>query len=525
MMCRTKQIGQGVPRRHGFTLVELLVAVAIFTTVLAGVVLLFNNAVRVSKQGYQNQEAYGMVRGVAKRIEADLTGAHAALDMGLGDTFYGSPYGFTFISKVRTGDGPDDYDLARISYVIYVGPNGRSRNVDLDRGLDTQTDERDLTKYYGEGLRHGEPVLTQTDLDQEIADGRGDGSRTTYSLLRYVELNVDNLDTFDVDWTAAADLQFQEGGGDGSFNGIIGNAKDVLIPAIDQPSGFGAGYDSIVGRAFRLSDPPLCSTGDFECGEAVEKAARRDYWLRLLAGDFRIDYDFWAVENLDPEDYVIAEDLLFVNRLPGYTPNGVDGVQYITHPDDVDGLNLLPTAQLNLVSESMPMVQERHIAPILFASNQYTAYDPYVDGTPFSPTNYFFKYRAMGTATRVDENNVPIEARSSIGGGIFGTTVYEQERRGFDFGYWNDSRNIRTHRLFGFSNGSPTEGRLPEAIILDFTVFLPSVYPGAPDFERTFTQQIDAPVGYRRALPTTQQETVRNLDRLTTETIANDLIN
>jgi hypothetical protein len=473
-------------------LIELLVALTIFTTVLAGVTLMFNNAVRVSKQGYQNQEAYSMARGVANRIEADLTSAYTALEHGLGDTFYGSPIGFTFIGKIKTGEGVDDFDLARISYVIYTGPNNFGKDP--------------LTKYYEEA------TLTEQEFQDEFDQGRGDGRRETYSLIRFVEPGVDTLDTFPVNWSSQAT-------GEGlSFDAIIGSAKDVLFP----PFGYDISLDySIVGLSQRFDGP--CASGDFNCAEAVEKSARREYWLRLLSGDPNLSYKLWETPQMtgkEPEDYVIAEDLLHIARMENYVPNDRDTIIYVTDPV-VNNTSTNPLAAF---------LSPNHIAPIIYSSNLYEAYQPdFQTQTKYSSTNYFFAYRATGTTDRIDEFGQKIIARGLLGGAIIDPTpvpddhtLYEQEVRGVDFAYWNDFRNLISKRITGFSNGTPTEGRLPEAIISELTVFLPSAYQGAPDFQRTFVQQIDSPAGYRRTIPTSKQEARRNLDRQTLEILSDN---
>lgn len=507
-----------VSRRHiyddtaspsGFTLVELLVAITIFTTVLAGVTLMFNSAVRVSKQGYQNQEAYSMARGVANRIEADLTSAYAALEHGLADTFYGSPIGFTFIGKVKTGDGPDDYDLARISYVIYLGPNASDRDPPLN--------EKDMTKF------DLEATLTETEYNNEFNTGQGDGRRHTYSLIRYVEPDVDNLDTFDVRWDL---IETSEGY---NLRDYIGSAKEKTIFA---PNGYNTAFDtSLVGQYLARG---ICSAGDFNCAEAIEKAAKRQFWLRMLAGgDSLIRYDYLRENGMNPEDYVIAEDILHIARRENYTPNDRETILYVT---DHVPYNYFNDSRVSFIADN-------HIAPIIYSDGQYQAYVNYARNNglprPYSSTNYFFAYRATGTRDRIYEAELDNKyggravAKGLLGGTISAWqsddpydnelpplndyTLYEQEVQGYDFAYWNDSRNLISNRITGFSNGTPTEGRLPEAIISELTIFLPTVYPGAPDFQRTFLQQIDAPAGHIRALPTSRQEAVRSLDQQTVE--------
>ena len=54
----------------------------------------------------------------------------------------------------------------------------------------------------------------------------------------------------------------------------------------------------------------------------------------------------------------------------------------------------------------------------------------------------------------------------------------------------------------GINLGSPLDARAPVDIMVSFTLFFESPYPGAPDFNRVFEQRIDIPSGYRRAYTT-----------------------
>jgi hypothetical protein len=510
----------------------MLVAVTIFTTVLAGVTLLFNSAVRVSKQGYQNQEAYSMARGVARRIEADLTGAYAALEHGLGDTFYGSPIGFTFIGKIKTGEGANDYDLARVSYVIYLGPNTPG--------------EQKMTKEY-EDTSLSDDALSEELFGLDPLTGlqkgsiRGDGRRQTFSLIRFVEPNVEDLDTFDVNWDASAFA-----GESYSFNDLIGNAKDVLRP------GYVAGNYSgtYIGRAILSGN---CSPGDFNCAEAVEKSAKREFWLRILAGDPSVNIDYMRdVQRVVPDDYVIAEDLLHIARQGFYEANDTSSVVYKVSTFEGSNQNAKNSGAFEVIDDSnfsgLPFISANHIAPIINANHVipiidindlYQGYQGQSEYPKYPSNNYFFAYRTMGVGDRIIRDEIDndyggrVVAKGLLGGSInswqnddpdddesppaLDFTLYEQEVRGIDFAYWNDFRNLISNRVTGDFDGTPTEGRLPESIICELTVYLPSVYPGAPDFQRTFVQRIDTPVGYKRSFPTSRQDAVRNLDQQTAE--------
>ena len=92
------------PRRNrargGFTLVELLVAMTIFITVMSSVMFLFSAAIRISKQGFQSQDAFEIARGAMDILERDLSRSFTSRDHGDVFNFYGTPIGFTFIGMI-----------------------------------------------------------------------------------------------------------------------------------------------------------------------------------------------------------------------------------------------------------------------------------------------------------------------------------------------------------------------------------------------------------------------------------------
>ena len=145
--------------RSGFTLVEILVALAISAVVMTGIALLFVGTVRAVRQGYMNLEMFELARGAMTVVEDDLVVAIAQLDYDHPYTFYGCPIGMTFLA-IDTKATDSNTGLARVTYVIYRNPN---------------------------------PDVFEAALEDEL---RGDVPAFSYELLRKVETGVWDLATF-----------------------------------------------------------------------------------------------------------------------------------------------------------------------------------------------------------------------------------------------------------------------------------------------------------------------------------------
>jgi len=98
---------------RGLSLVEMLVAMAIFIVLLAGVSLLFSGAIDAVRSGYVNQEAFERARSSMTVLERDLSSAFTAREFGDYYAFYGGPRGFSFVGVIDTGA------LARVTYVAH----------------------------------------------------------------------------------------------------------------------------------------------------------------------------------------------------------------------------------------------------------------------------------------------------------------------------------------------------------------------------------------------------------------------
>ena len=429
---------------------------AIFVTVMASVTLLFNSAIRTTKQGFLNQDAFEIARGAMDILERDLSRSFTSRDHGDVYNFYGTPIGFTFVGMI-TADQSSDPNLARVTYVMYHVPTSMQNIA-------------------------GAVSIYENVNGIEVP---------TYNLIRYIEPGKEDLESFPVIWDATI-----------TTDNFVVN----LQTEIDQ----------------MVSLSPSCDPDDSGCREELEKALKRELWIRMLSGgDDEVPSAWWtggsggldAFIGLDPIDFAVAENIRHPLRLPP-----------------------LPTAGGIVLDET---AQNAPGFPRILASDTAN-FDPAQGRVPF------FTYREFGTRRRRDSRGIFVPLRDPLTGDLMFADppsnfiqLYETEVAPIELRYWNDTRNIaymqfRENEILndgldndgdgfidllgadgqagtgdedpdeadGINLGSPLDARPPVEIAVNFTLFFPSPYPGAPDFNRKFTMRIDLPTGYRRTFET-----------------------
>jgi len=148
-------------RRMGFSLSELLVAMAILTIIMGALLMLFRSTLDAYKTSRQIMEASEETHTSFRVLERDLTNIFNSRDAGDSFNFYGTPYGMTMICMVDPGQ-----DItARVSYVI--PPNITRQDME------------------SRNIFASEEYFRQVD---------------TGPLIRLVEPGVETLDSFRVEW-------------------------------------------------------------------------------------------------------------------------------------------------------------------------------------------------------------------------------------------------------------------------------------------------------------------------------------
>lgn len=394
--------------RGGFTLSEMIVSTAIFTVIMAAVASLFVASLHAVKAGRQVMEANEESRMAYTVLERDLNSAFTARDRGSKYQFYGTPIGFSYVGLARAYDTKiAGHNLARVTYVVH--PSVYSRAFDS-------------------------PVLDET-------TGTAVQVRT-YSLLRYIEPGVDNLDAFPIEWTTVR--------------------QNYPVVATE------------LGELDALNDDGWPT----HVLDSVQRAKMRQLWVRFLSEPLTVDEQaagaddgfpsFWDEDFprpsgypvRDPRDYVLAENLL------AQTPPELKPYDYMylhknasTDPDREIFFWYGLTASSGQTMSAYWNAEGS--LPLPFISG---------DGSPTQdPAEPMYQFPRSA--------DDPIYAGTEETPGLLD---------------WQPLIHLI---------GTPLNPRLPEVVKVSVRLTYASPYPGAPDLERDFLQLIDVPSGYMRTTP------------------------
>lgn len=468
-------------RTHGFTLVELLVAMAIFVTIMGGVTVLFTGAVRTVRQGNQIIDAFSMGRGALEVMARDLGTAFTARELGQYHQFYGRPDGFTFVGKLSDGR------LGRVTYAVHPDIDTRSFETVItepwvnvwERAITRAGDVADAQRLSDPdrfALLDATSALVQAAYPAPsglFADWRTNARDPrdsqpvpftvrvlSHAMLRYEEPGVTDLDVFpplrdfggnDVPWPyidpvdPAAD-EFRDG-----FETAANALYQILLGAVRR----GSANDlrdvvRVLDQQIALggeSKPPFALNAN-NIGELIA-AQRRDVWVRAMAGDPALPFQFWG-GGRDPRDHVIAERILVTADL--FTADGSDPVFIPGTTTFVDAL-LVPGAFL------------------------------YLDDTE-RDSRWFNALHNVDLST----------------GGLYGRALEIGDLAAVE------AFDLALVRAYGERRdaqrqlGSPLAPRIPAMVSPGLWLMLERPSPGAPDFRRWFTQTIDVPSAAGRAI-------------------------
>jgi len=241
-------------RGAGFTLIEMLIALAIVVTVMSGIMLLFVGSMNTARQANQQIDAFERARGALNVIKDDLVAAFSSQATADVHNFYGCPVGMMFVGTAKNNvTGARELNISRVSYAIYSGYEPE------DNPDDPWMCELPENRFFPaeEGVRS--------------FDG------WTYSLIRFVEPGVGDLDTFDIDWSWQ------------THTGIT--LQQYIDNAVEDDA------ENICGN---YADPETCR-------EDFIRAKKCEIWMRMLAGGDSELPSIWSKWNRNPCEYVVTE--------------------------------------------------------------------------------------------------------------------------------------------------------------------------------------------------------------------------
>ncbi|HNR29252.1 MAG TPA: prepilin-type N-terminal cleavage/methylation domain-containing protein [Candidatus Hydrogenedentes bacterium] len=343
MYTRNEPIAGARAAERGMSLVEILVAMAIFIVLLAGITLLFSGAIDAVRTGYVNQEAFERARSSMTQLERDLAGAFTAREFGDYYAFYGGPKGFSFVGVVEGR-------LARVTYVAHP-------TVDSIRYQSSYTESYETLRQ--RAWDQGGAALQSRFEEVFAGDVRGDivdidsVTVVTQSLVRYVEPGRTDLDTFEIKrangtrltWPTLDRIEpaldrYDSGDSDNLrlYLGMLDGVNPRVLPFDALP----ADSESLAGVLQNVRDSEdmrrIMQQEAYASLRALShddvngiiQAKRRELWIRMLAGEPGLPA-FWGDPRnpSDPrpkaEHYVLAENILFGiydPRLPEFDLSG-----------------------------------------------------------------------------------------------------------------------------------------------------------------------------------------------------------
>lgn len=440
--------------RSGFTLAELLVAMAIFATVMSGLFLMFNGINRTVRQSTAMTESFEIGRSMLHVLHRDLSTAFTAREQGDKFQFYGRPDGFMFVGS-KPGGG-----LRRVSYIMYRGADpvaGKQQFRTFVHEPPQYVYARVRTQALETARRLGFTLADQ----QLAADRAGLAYCEAFDIPHPPGENAMPKE-HEVMVTTASLLRFEESDkGRTNLNAF----SDARVPALWIDSAAvpelyqGSPALNAIFYAYALNAGLSLTTVDAGVLQIMIDAERRSLWLHELSWNFN------AVTGNAARDYVIADRILYATE--ALNPN--DGAPLLLPP---------PRAELAPVWGLVPM-------DILYqaAFFRYGKGDIGADGgTPL--TEYF----------NANENLDSPDA-SGIGYRDFLREPSAATLVDFD----QTLTRAKQDKTRASSMGSPLDPGLPYVVAPGFWIMMESPQIGMRDLRRWFEQIVDVPSGYTRA--------------------------
>lgn len=509
---------------QGFSLTELMVAMALFLILMSGLAVMFNSAVSSARQGYASIDAFENARAAMTTIDRDLSGAFVSEEFGDVYNFYGRPDSFMFVGALDGGV------LGRVSYAFHpeVAKPGSTTTMQEQWGFVARNVERQFrriawergivgdaaTAFANNALAELELVypipLTPPIPGPVVPDptllSSFDVRIETESLIRYEETQFNDLNTFNMTVSPAINLVWPyvdpiNPAADAPVNTFDGGAPQLefLLSALDPSPALSNGddlreiYDDI-----KLSNGwwhPVTNDRLFlrvlgrEAFDAMLQSKKREFWLRMLGGEDMGVADLAPDSGNGHNGYWYDEGYQVPNATNRRVVNEfvvADGIIARATILDADG-NPIQYSGVALdaldADVKFSYSDGEHGSVHYFNSIENMANPDSLDGSVDTDGNGVVDYLVPNLPTMLKTGNVAndlvIDADNTLAENQLSAT-----------------RSSRANM------GSPLLPRLPKVVTPELWVTRSQTRPGAPVFRRRFVQGIQVPTATGR-IPST----------------------
>jgi len=146
--------------RSGFTLVEILIALAILAIIVASTFTIFRSSSSSWQKGEKRSEKYHNARVAIGKMSMEIS--HAVIAEGSDGKFIGDKQGVRFISFVSASSGI--FEVAEIGYWLDKDKRALMRNEDIDPDYDFSTQD------YSDILADNDTWDSDTSAEEEEKD-------------------------------------------------------------------------------------------------------------------------------------------------------------------------------------------------------------------------------------------------------------------------------------------------------------------------------------------------------------------
>lgn len=529
--------------QRGFTLTELLVAMAIFLVLASALVTLFTSAVHSVRQAYATIDAFEQGRVATTTLSRDLTNAFTSREYGDVYNFYGRYDGFMFVGALEDGR------IGRVTYAFHkIGAAPEYQTTIRERWGDIAANvHRQASRLLREQGYTGSAVAANADtVVGNLAGAYGLSLTTpadtlvdfnvgiTYeSLIRYEEPGVSDLDYFNMSLTypgAATPVSLDwpyvdpiDPANDGSPAGLDGNAQQDFILDALNPILANTANDlrTLYADINNPSASATCPDGGWEhpvTGECIYlrvlgpaafqqmiNARKREFWVRMLSGDKTLGAPalndvltsgctgYWYDESYHLSDPTVVNDL---ERRTVNEYVVADGIIARATLYDVAFESALPVgfgtgAAMDALDADVKFTYgDGENAPVEYFNDYNNLRDPNnpdgvdADANPPNPPDGIFD----SVPTLVGRAHLTISA-------IAKADVIEADKTLAD--------NMLGDRSSRQNLGSPLLPRIPAVVTPQFWVTRSKRTPGSADIRQRFVQAIQVPAATGRTTEST----------------------